>query len=245
VDGPPDRPRSEPRQRWRLVARRSAEAPALSHREVADGWEAAVVASGLPVAFTDAARPRARLSFGAPLPLGIAADAELIDLFLTDRLPVWHVREALSGRLPAGWSLVDLHDVWLAGPPLAGRVVAADYRIVLAGGAHGASMETAARRLLEAPELPRDRPRGAETVRYDLRPLIVELAVDAGPPVVVRARTRFHPELGTGRPEEVLAALAEAAGQPLNTEAIVRERLILADDPDAPGPPGPPTATHD
>ena len=66
--------------------------------------------------------------------------------------------------------------------------------------------------------------------------------MDAGPPVVVRTRTRFHPELGTGRPEEVLAALAEAAGHPLSPEAIVRERLILADDPDAPGPPA---ATHD
>jgi radical SAM-linked protein len=242
VDGQPDRPRPEARQRWRLVARRSADAPPLTQREVAEAWEAAVVESGLPVAITDAARPRARLSFGAPLPLGIAAEAELIDLFLTDRLPTWHVREALSGRLPAGWSLVDLHDVWLAGPPLAGRVVAADYRIVLTGAAHEANVDIAARRLLDAPELPRDRSRGSETVRYDLRPLIAELAVDAGPPVVVRARTRFHPELGTGRPEEVLAALAEAAGRPLDPEVIVRERLILADDPDAPGPPA---TTHD
>ena len=31
-------------------------------------------------------------------------------------------------------------------------------------------------------------------------------------------------------------------GQPYDAEAIVRERLILADDPDAPGPPA---ATHD
>ena len=96
--------------------------------------------------------------------------------------------------------------------------------------------------MLGSRTLPRDRSRGTETVRYDLRPLIVDLRVDAGPPVVVRTRTRFHPELGTGRPEEVLAALAEAAGQPLIAEAIVRERLILADDPDAPGPPA---ATHD
>src|SRR6187397_1670094 len=116
VDGPPDRPRSESRQRWRLVVRRSAEAPPLTHREVTDGWDAAVVASGLPVAFTDAKRPRPRLSFGAPLPLGIAADAELIDLVLAERLPAWRVREALIALLPEGWSLVDLYDVWPAGP---------------------------------------------------------------------------------------------------------------------------------
>ena len=242
MDGPPDRPRSEPRQRWRLVARRSAGAPSLTQREVAEAWEAAVVASGLPVAFTDAARPRARVSFGAPLPVGIAAEAELIDLVLVERLPAWQVREALIAGLPDGWSLVDLYDVWPAGPPLAGRVVAADYRIVLEEDVRREIVEDAARVLLGSATLPRDRPRGAETVRYDLRPLIIGLRVDPGSPVVVRTRTRFHPELGTGRPEEVLAALGETCGRPLNPKAIVRERLILADEADAPGPPA---ATHD
>jgi radical SAM-linked protein len=230
VDGPPDRPRSEPRQRWRLVARRSAEAPSLTQREVAEAWEAAVVASGLPVAYTDATRPRARVSFGAPLPLGIAAEAELIDLVLVERMPTWRIREALIGQLPEGWSLVDLYDVWLAGPPLAGRVVAADYRIVLEGDARGEIVDDAARAVLGSATLPRERSRGAETVRYDLRPLIVDLGVDAGPPVVIHTRTRFHPELGTGRPDEVLAALCDVAGLPLRAEAIVRERLILAED---------------
>ena len=209
---------------------------------MAEGWEAAIVASGLPVAFTNAARPRARLSFGAPLPLGIAAEAELIDLVLVERLPAWWVREALIAQLPEGWSLVDLYDVWPAGPPLAGTVVAADYRIVLGGDVRSEVVEEASRVLLGSATLPRDRSRGAETVRYDLRPLIVDIGVDSGPPVVVRTRTRFHPELGTGRAEEVLAALAEAAGHPLSAEAIVRERLILSDDPDAPGPPA---AMHD
>jgi len=51
----------------------------------------------------------------------------------------------------------------------------------------------------------------------------------------VRTRTRFHPELGTGRPEEVLAALADAAGRPLEAATIVRERLLLIDDLDRPG----------
>src|SRR5262245_36373563 len=84
VDGPPDRPRPESRQRWRLVARRAGDAPSLTQRELADAWEAAAVASGLPVTWTDAATSRVRLSFGAPLQAGIAAEAELIDLFLTD-----------------------------------------------------------------------------------------------------------------------------------------------------------------
>ena len=59
--------------------------------------------------------------------------------------------------------------------------------------------------------------------------------MEPGPPVVLRARTRFDPVLGTGRPEEVVAALGDAVGAPLVVASIVRERLILADelDPDA------------
>jgi radical SAM-linked protein len=232
VDGSPDRPRQEPRQRWRLVARRSADAPPLTQRELAEAWESAVLECGLPVAWTDAATPRLRLSFAAPLPLGVAGEAELIDMFLTERLPTWRVREALDGRLPAGWALVDLYDVWPAGPALAGRVVAAEYRMELAAAAGDATtVAAAAARMMSAAELPRERFKGGGTVRYNLRPLIDELAVvEHGPPVVIRARTRFDPELGTGRPDEVLAALADAAGAPLEATAIVRERLILADD---------------
>jgi radical SAM-linked protein len=175
-----------------------------------------------------------RLAFAAPLPVGVAGEAELIDLSLTERLPTWHVREALDGRLPAGWSLVDLYDVWPAGPALPGRVVAADYRFELAGPIDSAAVAEAVRRTLEAQELPRERVKGGGTVRYDLRPLIADVSVipeAAGDsPVVVRARTRFDPELGTGRPDEVLAALCDAAGRPIEAKAIVRERLILVDD---------------
>ena len=48
--------------------------------------------------------------------------------------------------------------------------------------------------------------------------------------VDVRARTRFDPVRGTGRPEEVVAALGDLAGSPLHVASIVRERLILADE---------------
>jgi hypothetical protein len=165
------------------------------------------------------------------LPLGLAAEHELAEIFLADRVPIWRTREAVSGCLPEGWSLIDLFDVWLAGPPLAGRVVAADYRIELEDEGDPTAIEAAARDLLEATQLPRVRQKGNVSVQYDLRPLLVDLTVDgAGVPTCLRARTRIHPELGTGRPEEVVAALADRLGQPLAVGPIVRERLILADE---------------
>jgi radical SAM-linked protein len=235
VDGAAGRSGAEPRQRWRLVVRRAPDAPGLTQRELAEAWEAALAGSGLPVAMTEAATPRVRVSFGAPLQAGIAAEAELIDVVLTERVPTWRVREALAGRLPDGWSLVGLYDVWLAGPPLPGRVVAADYRVVLGAGEPAGSpldagrVREATRQLLAARSLTRERRKGGGAVTYDLRPLLVDASVvEDGPPVVLRLRTRFHPELGTGRPEEVVAALGDLLGTAVAADSIVRERLELA-----------------
>ncbi len=221
---------AEPRQRWRLVVARAADAPDVGQREVADAWTAALEAAGLPLAGADGARSRARLSFGAPLPVGMVAERELIDVVLVERWPVWRVRDALAGQLPEGWLLVELFDVWLAGPPLAGQVVAADYRIELEGSPDPAVLERAVAEMLTADVLSRERRKGDRTVTYDLRPLLIDLAAEPGSPSIVRTRTRFHPELGTGRPDEVLAALADRAGTGLTARSIVRERLVLAED---------------
>jgi hypothetical protein len=221
-----------PRQRWRLVVARSADAPRLAGRELADAWEAAIEATGLPL-HRPAGRARARVAFGAPLPIGMAAERELGEVVLSAVLPVWRVRDALIGRLPAGWRLVDLYDVWLGSPALAGRVIGAEYRVMVDGTVEPDAVAAAASALLAAERLPRNRLKGGSTVAYDLRPLLADIEVlDPGPPVVLRVRTRIHPELGTGRPEEVLAALADRLGCPLAPGSIVRERLILADEPD-------------
>jgi radical SAM-linked protein len=224
------------RQRWRLIVARDPDAPALGQRELSDAWLSAIQAAGLPLARTEGATPRPRMSFGAPLQAGMAAEGELIDVVLTERWPAWQLREALEPVLPIGWRLIRTEDVWLGGPPLAGRVAAADYRITLASASDviAGDLERACATLLEAPRLPRERAKGDRLVAYDLRPLLLDVRVrHAGPPVVIVARTRFHPELGTGRPEEVVAALADELGITLVVDDIVRERVLTVDDLDS------------
>lgn len=221
-------------QRWRLVVARAADPHAMTQRDLNDAWLASIGAAGLPLARTEGATVRPRISFGAPLPVGMAAAGELIDVVLTERWPAWRVREALEPRLPEGWSLVRMEDVWLGGPPLAGRVVAADYRVDLDAPVARASLAAACAVLLAAGSLPRERHKGDRVVTYDLRPLLIDLTPTAThPDASVRVRTRFHPELGTGRPEEVVAALADVVGTPLGIRGIVRERLLLVEDLDA------------
>ncbi len=218
-----------PRQRWRLVLSRVAGSTGLVGRDLSEAWDSALDETGLPI-HRPAGKTRSRIAFGAPALATIALERELADITLAAFCPAWTVRQELVGHLPAGWTLIDLHDVWLGAPALAGQVAAADYRIGL-GPVDAGAVARAAVTVLRSPSLPRQRTKGGATVAYDLRPLLLDVTVaDSGPPVVIRARTRFDPVLGTGRPEEVVAALGDALGQPLEAGIVVREGLILADE---------------
>ncbi len=224
-------PPREAVQRWRLVLARDAIDPGAVGREQLSAWESALVGSGLPVAGLDGAKPRPRFAVAAPLAASIPGEAELIDVWLVERLPVWRVRESLEASQPAGWRLVGVHDVWLGEAALPGRVTASVYRAsIVPGAASEGALREAAAALLAATALPRERRKGETVVAYDLRPFIEDvtaLEVDGAP--AVRMVLRHDPERGVGRPEELLAALSDRTGRPLVASSLVREGLVLAE----------------
>lgn len=234
---------AEPRQRWRLVYRRHAEAPELQQREQAAAWEAAFVTSGLPLVGLDLPVSRPRLVFAAPLGVGLVAERELVDFLLTERLTAFEVRSRLVPCLPQGHELVDLHDLWLGEPALSGQVTGAVYRLNVTatedtpggGPLDREAAAAAARQLLAASSLPRTREKGGRSISYDLRPLLADIEVlpersnaPGGSGVEIRVSVRFDPERGVGRLEEVLTALSEVIDTTLVGAAVTRERLILA-----------------
>ena len=211
----------------------------MTQRDVAAAWTAALADAGLPLV-EGGAVVAGRDSLRCAAPRRDGRGTRTIDVVLTERWPSWRVREALAHHMPDGWRLIDAFDVWLGGPPLAGRVVAADYRIELAGAPDASVLGAAATDLMAATSISRERVKGGSTVTYDLRPLVTSIAIRPGPPVLVRTRTRFDPELGTGRPEEVLGALGDRLDRALEIAAIVREQLLLAVDATCRGPARPP-----
>jgi hypothetical protein len=233
-EGVPQSPEpAETRQRWRIVFRRGPVPVDLVGRAAIEAWQIALIDSGLALAQLDAGG-RPRVAFGAPLPAVAEGDAELAEIFLAERVPAWRVREALAERMPPAHTFVSAEDVWLGGPPLPGRVTAADWRVeVLAAGVDRGQLAAAASQLLAASSLPRTRSKAGTDKAYDLRPLLEDVGL--GSPsapgdgaLVVRIRTRFRPELGSGRPDEVIAALGEACETELAVTRTVRERLVLA-----------------
>jgi hypothetical protein len=241
----PPLPQAEPRQRWRLTFSRDPVPADWVGRTVLDAWQTTLVGSDLPVATVDGSgEGRARIAFAAPLPAAARGESELADIWLMERRPLWALREALADHLPEAHHWIAAEDVWLGEPALAGRVVAADWRIELVGQELDRSrVAVAAEQMIAARSLPRTRVKASTEKRYDLRLLLDDVVVDMGDNetdsaapasagrVIVQVRTRFDPELGAGRPEEVVATLAESAGITLEIASLVRVRLVIADSP--------------
>ena len=199
-------------------------------------WAAILGATGLPLVGEGGSR--VRVAQAAPLPLGIVGEREVVDAYLSERRTATDVRLAVSSALPREWLLVDLHDVWVGAPAAPAAVVAAEYRVLVEGAPRWA-LEGAVLALLAAGSLPRERHRDKRTVAYDLRPLLLDLRVRGagGEGVTLAMRLRHAPD-AVGRPEEVVAALAEPPARPssapLVVRSVVRERLVMVDDLDAP-----------
>ncbi|HEX7498132.1 MAG TPA: TIGR03936 family radical SAM-associated protein [Candidatus Limnocylindrales bacterium] len=219
---------SEIRQRWRLIFARDEEARYLSHLDAVHLWERAFRRGEIPLATSEGFNPRPKLVFAAPLQLGMLAERDLADLFLAERLTSPEMRRRLAAGMPSGYRVVDLHDVWIGAPALAPQLAAADYRVTLFN-VKEADLAAAATKLMTAEELPRQRHREKRTISYDLRPLLLEIQVRAPDPALIAEygagpagagvdaadlwlRLRHSQDGGSGRVEEVVAALAGELG---------------------------------
>ena len=218
---------SEVRQRWRLVFSRGEEARFLSHLDAVRLWERAFRRGDIPVATSEGFSPRPKLIFAAPLPLGMLAEHELADLYLAERLTAPDLRDRLAAGMPSGYLASGLHDIWIGAPAIAPQLAAADYRMTLLNVSE-AELGAAAGRLMAAEQLPRERRKEARLIRYDLRPLLLDLQVGPADPAAIRSegdtapaaglwmRLRHSQDGGSGRPDEVVAALAGEMGLAAN-----------------------------
>jgi radical SAM-linked protein len=191
-----------------------------SNLDVHKVWERLMRRAQLPLAYSQGFHPQPRLNQAAPLPLGLISQAEMIDVWLEDDLPLESVKEALVKAAPPG---LEIREITLADPKLPALptvVRYSDYVITLLDPINPGILQAKVDALLASPAVVRDR-RGKS---YDLRPLIEDISVKqkAGEPVQLEMRLSVR-EGATGRPDEVLMALGI---DPFATR-ITRTQLLL------------------
>jgi radical SAM-linked protein len=193
-------------QRLRVTFARGEEMKYITHLDLMRFWERALRRAGLPVAYSEGFTPHPQISLAAPLPVGTTSDAELMDVFLSERVAPKDFLARAAAQLPAGVRLIAAHEVGPGLPAVQADVRAAEYEVDVPGIAPDDAAR-AARRFLEQERVPWQHRREDEVREYDIRALVHDLRAtpcEGGVRLLMRLRSDNS---GSGRPEQVVAAL--------------------------------------
>ncbi len=185
--------------RWWLRFCRGEELKFLSHLELMRLWERTMIRAGVPLAYSQGFSPHPRLSLACPLPVGVTAEGELLEIHLKEDLVPQAFQEAIVQQLPHGIALQAVEGVAEAGPALASQVRWLRYR--LSGRGQGVADRLAS--FLALQELPWEEVGRRQPRRYDLRQYVADIRMDSnGNLVTLEMKLSLQ-----GRPEQVALAL--------------------------------------
>jgi len=217
----PAQPNHLNRQRVRITFARGENTRYVGHLDMARTWERIIRRADLPIAYSEGFNPRPRLTFAAALPVGCTSEQEVLDVILSRALDLAEVRRRLEGAVPRGIRVVDMSEVPYSAPALPTQTRAAEFMLTPPLEVSIEQARARVQSLLDAESIQRVR----RDKTYDLRPLILDAWVEEGGQGGVRIGMMLRAEEGgTGRPDEVAAALGwDAASVRLH-----RRRLIFA-----------------
>jgi radical SAM-linked protein len=196
-------------QRLRLTFARGDEAKELSHLEVVHALERAMREAGLPLAYSESRRPTAQISVAAPLPVGVTSTCELADVFLSARVAPADFLSGLEETLRTGLKALSVQEIGLALAAVQTQVRWAEYEVDAHSSDRPAEdLAEAIDNILAARCLPWEHQREKKLLRYDLRPLILGLRLDAEGEGIYRLVMRLRvSQERSGRADQVVAAL--------------------------------------
>lgn len=211
-------------QRLRITFARHGGVKYLAHLELMRVWERVLRRAGWRVVHSQGFNPHPKITFAAALPVGVAGEAELMEVQLEVPRPVEEAPQELGRQLPPGIELRGVQEVPLEAPTLQRSLQAAEYLAVCPPGASEDRLRPEVERILAAGSLTRERKKDARVQSYDLRPMIrsMEVTRDGEGRPAVRMELRTDAQ-GAGRPDEVLR---EMGLDPADCE-ITRIRLLL------------------
>jgi radical SAM-linked protein len=211
-------------QRLRVTFSRGEEVKYITHLDLMRFWERALRRAAIPLAYSEGFSPSPRLALAAPLPVGVTASAELMDVSLSQRTNPEQFIKALSEQLPPGIAVSQVREVGLGLPSLQSQVRFSEYDVDVSTDRTVAEVQKAVEEFLAAESLPWQHKRERQVRRYDLRPLVQDLRVvglaDGLCTLGMRLRTDAQ---ASGRADQVVAAL----GFPEPPVRIHRKRVIL------------------
>lgn len=197
----------------------------ISHLDLMRTFIRALRRAGVPVAYSQGFNPQPRLTFAAPLAVGLEARNEYLDLYLAEAWQDERILQALNREFPSGLKVKAIHEVELNRPPLSSLINAALYIALLSPDP--GSLSDTLQNILRTEKIMKVRRNKKGEKTLDIRPFIYNVKIG-------------EPEEGTGklfmllatgnkggaRPEEILELLSLQGGIKAR---VYREALFISD----------------
>ena len=191
------------------------------HLDLQRLWERLLRRSKLPIRYSQGYHPRARLNLASALPLGFVSEDELLDFWMDESWELDKIQSRLAAAAPPGLEIRSVEGIALGEDALQVQMKASEFTVSFYDRQERSELDRIVAGLLAQEEAIRARCKKT----YDLRPLILELAVITHPSGEPGLWMRLLAEPGaTGRPDDVLDAL----GYPNTAYLVRRTKLILA-----------------
>jgi len=207
---------------WLLTFARRGSASYLSHLDTARAWRRTFARAGIDLVLSEGLRPKPRLALGLPLPVGAAAEDELLVAEVPDLAPEPEVAlPTLAAAAAPG--LEPLAVLAVAERPRP-QAVAADYEFGLA--ADEGAVAAALRWFSAAQSTPVERvsPKGRRIV--DLKEFVTDTWCRAAQDGVCVGFTVRHRSTGAARPQEFVSLVADQAGVEAVARHLLRRRVV-------------------
>ena len=212
-------------QRLRVRFSRGEELKYISHLDLMRLWERVLRRAGIPVAYSEGFSPHPRISLAAPLPIGVTSEAELMDIVVRKTVSPYFFLQNTQPQLPRGVEVFEILQIPLTGPSLQSQARFIDYRVSDRSDMTADEIRGAVSAILRAEKLPWHHMRDTGPRHYDLRPLIEDLWLESWHDHLFCLGMSLRCDAqGTGRPEQVTAAL----GLTEHPGLVHRTKIILA-----------------
>jgi radical SAM-linked protein len=212
-------------QRLRLRFSRGEELKYVSHLDLMRLWERVLRRAEIPIAYSEGFSPHPRISLAAPLPIGVTSEAELMDVVVKKAVSPYFFMQNTKPQLPRGVEVFEVQQVPLTIPSLQSQAQFIDYRVSDRSEKTEAEILGAVTATLQAEKMPWHHMRDTGPKHYDLRPLIEDLWLESWQDCVFTLVMRLRCDSqGTGRPEQVTAAL----GLTDHPSLVHRTKITLA-----------------
>ncbi|OPY57782.1 MAG: hypothetical protein A4E55_01390 [Pelotomaculum sp. PtaU1.Bin035] len=185
----------------------------------------------MPLAFTQGFNPHPKISFAAPLGVGIAGEAEYADFELTLDVPVDELFRALSGALPEGLQLTGIRSIHDHSPALMASVDRATYRaeVKLSRPIGQEELDDVIASFMARPEIYVERKNKTGGKRkHDIRPGINVMSGKSENDIMVIEADLKTGSSGNVRLEEVLEAFIKSSHLPVCGRFVLTRTGIFA-----------------